>query len=557
MLVMSPSDARFNRGTMWLLAALVVFNAVWPRGMAPSYLVAPFLIGASTVACIGWALRPALPAGPGLWLLAIVVAIALGPGPDLLALAGLAAAAVCVWILLGIGQRCANDTALLRCFVWAFVTGMLVNVAVAWVQFVDLDGALYPLVSINESVRPYGNLRQPNHLATYAALGLMGVWWLFRTANLSLPWATVLTLLAASGVGLSGSRTGFIELGIVSMLLLIWRRTALRGEFLVFVLAPLWALAWVELLQWLAPLLSLQIDGIRGREMASVPIRLSYWAEAWTLALMNPVAGVGWGNLGGARFMELPHIPGLPNTNNVHNLVMQLLAETGFATSALVLLPVAWALWRLPPWRVATDGARWAWLVMAVVGVHSLLEYPLWYMNFLIPAALAFGAHMASSAEHHAGSAAMAVSGVWSRSLAVLLAVVSAAAFADYARVASVFKEDGRASPDLREVAAIQDTVLFRYYADRAVLERVPLSRENTPLMLEVTQRLLNEGPNPIVIWRRLEALCQTGSTLPALELSTRYKVIFPQAYAEFMQFNPEVLLQQCGLMGFRAEAVQ
>lgn len=553
---MLPTDPRVHDKALHLLAALVVLNAVWPRVMAPSYLAAPFLMGALTVACIAWALRPSLPIGPGLWLVAVVVAIALGPSPDLLATLGLATAAVCSWILLGAGRRCGNDTTLLRCFVWAFVTGMLVNVAVAWVQFFDLDSALYPLVSINESVRPYGNLRQPNHLATYAALGLMGVWWLYRTANLSLPWATVLALLAASGVGLSGSRTGFIELGVVSLLLLMWRRTALRGEFLVFVLAPFWALAWVELLQWLAPMLSLQIDGIRGREMASVPIRLSYWAEAWTLALMNPVAGVGWGNLGGARFMELPHVPGLPNTNNVHNLVMQLLAETGFATSALALLPVAWALWRLPPWRAATDGARWAWLVMSLIGVHSLLEYPLWYMNFLIPAALAFGTHMAN-AEHSTGSAAVVVGGRWSRALAALLAVVSAAAFADYARVASVFKEDGRASPDLREVAAIQNTVLYRYYADRAVLERVPLSRENAPLMLEVTQRLLNEGANPIVIWRRLEALCQTGNAMPAHELATRYKAMFPQAHAEFMQFNPEVLLQQCGLMRFRAEAVQ
>lgn len=554
---MFPPDLRLDPRILWLLATLVVLNAVWPIGMAPSYMIAPFLMGVLTVACIGWSLRPSLKLGHGAWLLAIVVAVSLGPAPDVLATLGLVTAVVCVWILLGVGQRCASDATVLRCFVWAFVAGMLINVVAAWIQYINVDGALYPLVSINESSRPYGNLRQPNHLATYAVLGLMGVWWLFRSANLSLPWASLLALVAASGVALSGSRTGFIELSIVALMLLMWRRTARRGEFLVFVLAPLWAMAWVELLQLLAPLLSVTIEGIRGREMDSVPIRFTYWKEAWTLALMNPVAGVGWGNLGGARLTELTHIPGMPNTDNVHNTVMQLLAETGFATSSLVVFPIAWALWQLPPWRATTDGSRWAWLVIALIGVHSMLEYPLWYMNFLIPAALAFGVHVASRDDDLANSASGAIVGGWTRALAASLAVVSAMAFADFVRVASVFKEGGRASPDLGEVAAIQNTVLFRHYADRAVVERVALTQENAALMLEITQRLLNQGANPIVMWVRLEALCRTGHSLQARELAAQYEVIFPSAHAEFMKINPENLLRQCGLLPVRAEILQ
>lgn len=552
---MSATRSRFELLILWLLVALVVLNAVWPRGMAPSFMVAPFLMGALTVACIAWALQPSLSVEAGAWLLAVILAIALGPAPDLLATIGLMVAAVCVWMFLGVGRRCADDAVLLRAFVWAFVAGMLINVAVAWIQFFDLEGALYPLVSINESFRPYGNLRQPNHLATYSVLGLVGVWWLFRSTHLSLHWATSLALFAVTGVALSGSRTGFIELSIISLMLMMWRRTARRGEFVVFVLTPLWALAWVELLQLVAPLLSVTIDGMRGREMASVPIRFTYWKEAWTLASMNPVAGVGWGNMGGARLMELPYIPGLPNTDNVHNTALQLLAETGFATTALVLLPVAWSLWRRPPWCVGSDGARWAWLVIALLGLHSMLEYPLWYMNFLIPAALAFGLHMASNADGSASPASAVLKKGCTRVVAALLVVASAAAFADYARVASVFKDDGRASSDIQEVAAIQNTVLFRHYADRAVVERVTLTPENAASMLAVTQRLLNQGPNPIVMWTRLEALCRTGHTLQARELAEQYELIFPSAYAEFRQITPENMLRQCELTPVRREA--
>jgi O-antigen ligase len=529
------------------LLALLVLNFAWPRSMLPSILVTPFLMGAFTVALFGVVYSPALPRLVGVWLAAAVLAMTMGPQPEPLALMALATVAVCAWIAFALGRDFADARRLLAGFMWAVVAGMLLNVLVAWLQYFDVERLFYPLVSQNDSDRPYGSLRQANHLATFSVMGLLAVWWLLREQLLTTRWVIVLAVVAISGVALSASRTGVLELVVLSCLFFCWRRPNARLELGLFVLAPLWTYVLIELLQALTVLLGLDLDGIRGRDMTSVSIRFFYWQEAWTLALQHPVAGVGWGNLGAARLFELPFNADAPNTTNAHNLVLHLLAETGFATTFLVLVPIAWFLWRRPPWRSTNASAQWAWMLIAVMGLHSLLEYPVWYMNFLIPTAIAFGVLQATQPVVDSEKPSLP-RGV-TASLGAVLVVVSALAFADYMRVANIFKEDGRASADLTEVASIQDTFLFRYYADRALVERVPLTDSNAAEMLKVTDRLLREGANPLVLWVRLEAQCRTRDTLHAGETAALFEVTFPKAHAEFMQMNSAAVLRACGLV--------
>ena len=331
----------------------------------------------------------------------------------------------------------------------------------------------------------------------------------------------------------------------------MWRRRDSPLELRLFVLAPLWTYLLIELLQALTALIGGDLDGIRGRDMASVSIRFLYWQEAWSLALLHPVAGVGWGNLGAARLFELPFNAEAHNTTNAHNLVLHLLAETGFATTFLALAPVAWLLWRRAPWLAKNANARWAWMLIVVVGLHSLLEYPVWYMNFLIPTAFAFGVLLA--AEPVADRPSSALPAGLTALMGVALLLGSAWAFFDYMRVASIFKEDGRASADLAEVASVQNTFLYRYYADRALVERVPLTNSNATEMLKVTDRLLKEGPNPLVLWVRLEALCRTGETLRASEIAELFKSVSPRSHEEFMEINSPSVLRTCGLISTKA----
>lgn len=527
------------------LLALLVLNFVWPRSILPSLLVTPFLMGVCTLALSGLAFRPVLPSATGIWLAVSVLAVASSQEPEPLALIALAAAALAAWITIALGQQFDARRELLTGVMWALVAGMVINTVVAGLQYFDVERALYPLVSQNASDRPYGNLRQANHLATFSAIGLLAVWWLYREAALSVRVVCALALLAFLGVAFSASRTGILELVVLSCFLLLWRKSAKPLEVAVFVLAPVWTLLLLECLQFGAVLLGLEVEGIRGRGSAST--RLVYWQEAWSLALLHPTTGVGWGNFAFARLFELPFNSRVEGTANAHNLVMHLLAETGFAITFLVLAPVAWLLWRRPPWRLSGSNARWAWMLIAIVGLHSLLEYPLWYMNFLIPTAFAFGL-LLSSASISTQSTKLLPKAVTLLTSCLLL-MGTALALYDYLRVASAFDEDNRASADLAKVASIQSTFFYRYYADRALVERVPLTDANAAEMLKVTTRLLNEGPNPLVFWVRVGALCRLGETLQAREVAALYGKAFPKSHAEFMQVNGQAVLKTCGLL--------
>lgn len=127
------------------------------------------------------------------------------------------------------------------------------------------------------------------------------------------------------------------------------------------------------------------------QSMQSPSIRLELLAEAWRIFLAHPWLGVGWGQFAWHDFLlaeEFPHHTGL--THHAHNLVLQLMAETGLAG----LLPVAagLALWLYGQRQAALDAEHgWLYAMLSILGVHSLLEYPLWYAYFLGPMALLLG----------------------------------------------------------------------------------------------------------------------------------------------------------------------
>ncbi|MES2088711.1 MAG: Wzy polymerase domain-containing protein, partial [Pseudomonadota bacterium] len=91
--------------------------------------------------------------------------------------------------------------------------------------------------------------------------------------------------------------------------------------------------------------------------------------------------------------------------DHTHNVLLQWAVEFGVPMALLMMALGVWALWALlnprrqtatqPPLpvRVVFSGtpAGASSVMVLIVGIHSLLEYPLWYSYFLLPAAFACG----------------------------------------------------------------------------------------------------------------------------------------------------------------------
>jgi O-antigen ligase len=244
----------------------------------------------------------------------------------------------------------------------------------------------------------YGNLAQPNHFANYIALGLISLGLLFALRKLHPVYVVLLALPLLFVMTLSGSRSSWFYLIMLSVLSAwsVWKNRALRPLLNYSILL----LAGFALMHGVVQLPFMKGAGnsydIMHRMFAdgdSGGIRVYLWHEAWLIFKQSPWMGAGFGQFAWQHFQLGPvlrqtHISGL--YNNAHNLIFQLAAEAGIAGVSLLFAGLAAWLYGLR--RVAMSAAHWwGYAALGVLGIHSLLEYPLWYAYFLAVGALLLG----------------------------------------------------------------------------------------------------------------------------------------------------------------------
>jgi hypothetical protein len=119
-------------------------------------------------------------------------------------------------------------------------------------------------------------------------------------------------------------------------------------------------------------------------------------------------------------------------------------------------------------------------LMVLMIGLHSLLEYPLWYSYFLLPAAWAWGfaLHGSEPADDTAEPAAVAPAPGWVHVLrnqalswaAVLVLAGTTLAVWDYGRVAAIFSAEAGDAPLEQRIAEGQHSIFFAHHADYAAV---------------------------------------------------------------------------------------
>jgi Virulence factor membrane-bound polymerase, C-terminal/O-Antigen ligase len=206
--------------------------------------------------------------------------------------------------------------------------------------------------------------------------------------------------------------------------------------------------------------------------------RFGIWSNALDLIRAHPWFGVGFGEFNLAwTLTEFPNRP-IAFFDHTHNLPLQFAVELGLPLSALVLGLLGWSLWRA--WRNClrlpeSDGTpspqRAAFVMLILILVHSMLEYPLWYAYFLLPTAFLFGLCLAKpggavSAEAAAPRARCKPYLVRIGAAAMMLGALYS--MVDYMRVAAIFAPPANAAPLEERIALGQRSLLFSHHADYA-----------------------------------------------------------------------------------------
>jgi O-antigen ligase len=241
---------------------------------------------------------------------------------------------------------------------------------------------------------PYGNIAQSNHAATYLAIGWAAGYYLLSRGELRFRFYLPFSFLLICGIILTGQRSGLIYLSCLSVLFWCFSTpTATAGG------RPRRA-AWILSTPVIYLLTNYMLSGLfryLGQDFVAATQRLeSGWDErlqmlrvGWSLFLQAPWFGIGWGRLASYQYSRADVLATLP-TNHVHNLIVQLLAETGIFCTVVVLGLVLLWLARLIKEPASREKVFTIGMVI-VLGLHSLIEYPLWYAYFLLPLGLFAG----------------------------------------------------------------------------------------------------------------------------------------------------------------------
>ena len=267
-----------------------------------------------------------------------------------------------------------------------------------WHTFLDT------LIVVKTGPAVFGNMAQPNHFADYITLGLISLGllrlhWRMRIWQVLLLVAPLLFVLT-----LSGSRSPWLYLLCIATIAFLWQRRDKSYlpllHYSLLLILGFGLMHFVAQIPWLAGATGsvTTMERLAGEfgsngAVTSGSIRLYIWREARLIFTQFPLLGAGFGQFAWQHFQFGPVLRNTGITglyNNAHNLVLQIAAETGLA-GLLVLLGT------LASWSWQTRSAQrtiyhwWGYGLLAVLGIHSLLEYPLWYAYFLGVAALTLG----------------------------------------------------------------------------------------------------------------------------------------------------------------------
>ena len=456
-------------------------------------------------------------------------------------------AAVTPWL---VTLACAGLLLLLAPFVRAEVVARawlgaaLLSAVFGLLQYTGAAQLFAPWVNQTAIGEAYGNLRQRNQFASLTNIGIAALIWGLGTQALTRnrQWLALgsVALLAAANAA-SAARTGLLQLLLLAALGVLWqtaRQPGVRRLIITATLSYLLAAFLLPLLIGSAPLL----HGVFAR-MADGPApcasRITLWSNVLHLIAQKPWFGWGWGELDYAHFSTL--YPGerfCDILDNAHNLPLQLAVELGIPAAALVCGAVAWLVIRSRPWRQAQPVKQLAWAVLLMMGVHSLVEYPLWYGPFFTAAVLCVTLlrHAAESEPTEARQLPTALTGA--AGLALLCAVAYVAW--DYHRISQIYTAPEARTPAYRDntLAKIRGTWLFADQVKFAELTMSTVQRGNAQAMLALASACLHYSPEPAVVERLIESEVMLGMDDAALLDLARYKAAFPKEHAAWALAN-------------------
>lgn len=272
----------------------------------------------------------------------------------------------------------------------------LLQSAVGALQLTGLEFQGLVLAKIYQQA--YGNVGQANHYAALLCLGMAAV--IGGAARFRIPIVVMAcsVLWLAASIAASASRAPWFYM-LAFILLGGWAmrahsdETRSAGRLAIFTGGASLVVQILFANSGVLDRLGVTSSIARAADAGSNGQRLYDWSLALSAIKAHPWLGVGAGGFHGWAIEQMPFTPHVPFSKfaeHAHNLPLHLAATMGLPFAVLFVGVVGW--WLVRQLRAPMTPERlFALCGLSVIGLHSMVEYPLWYTYFIIPAGLFCG----------------------------------------------------------------------------------------------------------------------------------------------------------------------
>lgn len=390
-----------------------------------------------------------------------------------------------------------------RFMAWGWLLAGLINAAFGLIQYFGWTAEPLGLA--------FGFLRQRNNFATLCNIALIALVYLWHQKQIRTELAVAAGLLLTAALAATASRAGL--LGLIAIVFLMCSQKNLRR-------AAIFAVIGYVFYALILPSLSGSEESIFARVNNSVQAeklsdsRIIMWHNTLALIREQPLLGVGWRELDHALhltdFGSALRFPG--QVDNAHNLPLQFAAELGVPFTAIWLCALLWLVLRNKPWQARAPEPLLGWGILLVIGIHSLLEYPLWYAPFQIATGLAAGLLFTRQTTNNSTQRTASASHIQLGLAGIILLIFVAYAAFDYHRMRQLFIPDAERSELYRNhpLAKAEQSWLFASQVRYARLSTMTKSADNAAETYALAKEVFHFSAEPWI----LKILVETGEQL-------------------------------------------
>ena len=286
---------------------------------------------------------------------------------------------------------------LVQIFCYILLIGSILQTLIGFIQYSGNYSHFGDLIfydSDHPTTNIFGHFGQRNHYAHYLTWGTFALIYLYVQRKLPANIFYTLIIWLSFSITIAASRSVLIYFPAAVIICLVYyflKRDYYSKRLLFTIVISTFILFAMEYLYPLVHHLFTSHNNISsGLERISADSgtgrRGVEWEKAWLVFKSHPIFGFGWNEYAKESVLLHHLFPKAPPNSglftNCHNLILQLMAETGVIGTIIVVFGVVISIYR----TIKADSSVNTIILLCMLSttlIHSMNEYPLWYMYFL------------------------------------------------------------------------------------------------------------------------------------------------------------------------------